>query len=219
MADESSRAGNSYGTESILEFVHKVHSGHDKFLQRAFDAPAVYNMPPIQVSPSEGKLLGLLIGLSGAKKIVEVGTLAGYSALWIARHIPPDGHIWTIELEPKHVDVAQSTLKAAGVADRVTILEGLALGILEILVKHGPFDAVFIDADKGNYDHYGRWAAKNLRVGGLLMADNAFYFKGLLDDTPEAAAMRRFHQETAQAFDSVCIPTPDGMVLGVLKPR
>jgi caffeoyl-CoA O-methyltransferase len=217
MADEESRQGEAYGTPQILEFVNGIHAGHDEALQRAFDSPGTHGMPAIQVAPEEGKLLGILLRICGAKKVVEVGTLAGYSAIWLARHLQPEGHLWTIEQDPKHADVAQANIKAAGLQDAVTVVEGPALGVLEILERHGPFDAVFIDADKGSYDRYGRWAAKNLRPGGLLMADNAYFFKQLMDDTPEASAMRRFHRETALAFDSVCIPTPDGMVLGVRR--
>lgn len=217
MADEASRQGTIYWTPGILEFVQKLHAGHDAHLQRAFDAPGAHGMPAIQVGPSEGKLLGLLVRLSGAKKVVEVGTLAGYSAMWMARYLPRDGHLWTIELDPKHLDVAQANLKAAGLKDRATLLEGAALDILGILEKHGPFDAMFIDADKENYDRYGKWAAKNLRAGGLLLADNAFCFGRLLEDTPEAAAVRRFHQEIPADFDSVCIPTPDGLLVGIKR--
>jgi len=217
MADEASRQGTIYWNPEILAFVRNLHAGHDEHLQRAFDAPGIHGLPAIQVGPSEGKLLGLLLRFSGAKKVVEVGTLAGYSALWMARYLPPDGHLWTIELDPKHLDVAQANLKAAGLRDRVTLLEGPALDILGILEKHGPFDAIFVDADKGNYDRYGRWAAKHLRPGGLLLADNAFYFGRLLEDSPEAAAVRRFHQEVPADFDSVCIPTPDGLLLGIRR--
>lgn len=217
MADEASRQGTIYWTPEILAFVEKIHAGHDEHLQRAFDAPGIHGMPAIQVGASEGKLLGLLLALAGARKVVEIGTLAGYSALWMTRHLPPEGHIWSIELDPRHLDVAQANLKAAGMKDRVTLLEGPALDILGILEKHGPFDAVFIDADKGNYDRYGRWAAKHLRPGGLLLADNAFFFGRLLEDSADAAAVRRLHQEVPADFDSVCIPTPDGVLLGIRR--
>ncbi len=217
MADGNSREGTTYITSEILEFVARVHAPHDEALKRAFEAPGEHGMPAIQVGPSEGKLLHLLLRLVGARKVVEVGALAGYSAIWMARALPPDGHLWTVELDPKHVEVTQANLKAAGIANRVTVLEGPALGVLGILEKHGPFDAVFVDADKGSYDQYGRWAAKNLRQGGLLMADNAFYFKELLSDAPEAAAVRRLHQEAPAQFDSVCIPTPDGLLVAIKR--
>lgn len=217
MADQDSRGGATYISPEILSFVAGVHAPHDEALKRAFEAPGEHGMPAIQVGPSEGKLLHLLLKLVGAKKVVEVGALAGYSAIWMARALASEGHLWTVELDPKHVEVTQANLKAAGLSGKVTVIEGAALAVLGILEKHGPFDAVFIDADKGSYDQYGRWAAKNLRQGGLLIADNAFYFKELLSDAPEAAAVRRLHQEAPAQFDSVCIPTPDGLMVGVKR--
>jgi caffeoyl-CoA O-methyltransferase len=174
-------------------------------------------MPAIQVAPSEGKLLGMLIALAGARRVVEVGTLAGYSALRIARALPPDGKLWSIEHDPRHAAVARTSIAEAGLADRVEVLVGPGVALLERLTPEGPFDAVFIDADKANYDRYGRWARANLRAGGLLLGDNAYFFGRLLEPSPEAEAMRRFHEEAAASFDTVCIPTPDGLLLGIKR--
>ena len=217
MADLLSRAGERYANADIRAYVDELHAGHDQALQRAFDAPEREGMPAIQVGASEGKLLGMLIALTGARRVVEVGTLAGYSAVRIARALPAAGRLWTIELDPKHAAVARAALAEAGVASRVEVLEGPALELLEQLVPEGPFDAVFIDADKGNYDRYGRWAREHLRPGGLLLGDNAYFFGRLLEHTPEAEAMRRFHEEAAQAFETVCVPTPDGLLLGIKR--
>jgi caffeoyl-CoA O-methyltransferase len=103
------------------------------------------------------------------------------------------------------------------VANKVEVLVGAGLQVLPSLERHGPFDAVFIDADKENYDGYGRWAARHLRPGGLLLGDNAYLFGELLADDARAAAMRRFHEEAAAAFDTTCIPTPDGLLLGIRR--
>lgn len=217
MADAASRAGARYDSPAILEFVNTLHAPHDAALAAAFGASETEGLPPIQVGPSEGKLLGLLLRLIGAQKVVEIGTLAGYSAIHLGRGLAPGGHLWSLEMDPRHAAIAGKNLALAGLADQATILVGPALSHLPGLAALGPFDAVFIDADKGNYDHYGRWAAANMRPGGLLLGDNAYYFGRLLDDDQEAAAMRRFHQETREAFDSVCIPTPDGLLLGIRK--
>jgi len=149
--------------------------------------------------------------------VVEVGTLAGYSAIWIAKALPENGRLWTLEKDRRHAEVARESLRQAGVADRVEVLVGDAVDLLPGLATHGPFDAVFVDADKGRYDRYGRWAAKNLRPGGLLIGDNAYYFGKLLDESEEASAMRRFHEEAARHFDSVCLPTPDGLLVGMRR--
>jgi caffeoyl-CoA O-methyltransferase len=217
MADIDSRKGHGYGTGAVLDWVNELHAPHDAALSHAFHAPEKHGMPAIQVGPSEGKTLELLLKLAGAKKVVEVGTLAGYSAIRMARVLPPGGHLWTIEFDPKHVHIARENIAVAKMSERVTVVEGAGAGVLPTLEKHGPFDAVFIDADKRSYDVYGRWAAKNLRRGGLLIGDNVYLFGRLLEDSDEAVAMRRFHEEAREHFDTVVIPTPDGLLLGLKR--
>jgi caffeoyl-CoA O-methyltransferase len=215
MADNDSRSGVRYTTPEILAFVERVHAGHDAGLARAFQVPA--GMPAIMVGPSEGKLLEILMRMIDARRVVEVGTLAGYSAIHLARGLAEDGHLWTIEYEPQHAKIARDNLDAAGVGDRVTVEIGAGVEVLPTLEKHRPFDAVFIDADKQSYPAYGAWAAKHLRTGGLILGDNAYLFGELMDDSPRGAAMRAFHEQVARDFDSVCLPTPDGLVLGVKR--
>jgi caffeoyl-CoA O-methyltransferase len=218
MADPYSRSGGGYGTPEVRVYVDQLHAAHDTALALAFDTPSVTGIPAIQVGPAEGKLLQLLVSLVGARRVVEVGTLAGYSAIQMARGLGPEGRLWTFESEPKHHALAQTNSAQAGLSQRITCVLGKALDGLEALAReHAPFDVVFIDADKGNYDRYGRFAAEHLRRGGLLLGDNAYFFGKLLEDTPEAAAMRRFHQEAAVHFDTVCVPTPDGLLLGIKR--
>ncbi|HSN82596.1 MAG TPA: O-methyltransferase [Polyangiales bacterium] len=215
MADQDSRAGERYATAQILEYAAQTHHPPDPSLEHAFEAPRRHGMPEIQVGPSEGRLLEVLLRLAGARKVVEVGTLAGYSALWIARALPPEGRLWTIESDRDHVAVAKEVVDEAGLGDRVTIIHGDAAEVLPGLATEGPFCAVFLDADKGRYDVYGRWATANLRPGGLLLGDNAYLFGRLLEESDDARAMRRFHEEMAKSYRSVCIPTPDGLALGI----
>jgi caffeoyl-CoA O-methyltransferase len=216
MADNQSRAGTRYTTPELLAYVERTHAAHDAGLAAAFETPQLSGIPAIHVAPSEGKLLSLLVRLVGARKVVEIGTLAGYSAIRLARSLPPDGQLWTFESDPKHHALAVTNIGRAGLADRVSCLLGAALeGLPELARNEGPFDVVFIDADKGNYDHYGRFAAEHLRRGGLLVGDNAFFFGRLLEDSREAQAMRRFHEEAAQHFDTTCVPTPDGLLIGI----
>lgn len=217
MADTDSRAGRVYFTPDILEWTAKLHAPHDAGLQRAFDAPQAHHMPTIQLGESEAKLVELLLRLRGARRVVELGTLAGYSALRLARGLPVDGKVWTIEADARHAEVARAVIEEAGEAGRVEVVHGRGADVLSTLERHGPFCAVFLDADKESYDVYGRWAARHLRPGGLLLGDNAFLFGELMDDTPRARVMRRFHEEAAQVFDTVCIPTPDGLLLGVKR--
>jgi predicted O-methyltransferase YrrM len=217
MADTTSRSGKSYMTPEIIEWTNRTHASHDAALTAAFDTPRVASIPAIQVGASEGKLLMMLLSMIGAKKVVEVGTLAGYSAIRMAAGLGEGGTIVTIENEPRHAELARENIRGAGLDAVITVEVGAALDVLPGLASQGPFDAVFVDADKGNYDRYGRWAAANVRKGGLLLGDNSFYFGKLLDDTPEAAAMRRFHEEARNAFETVNIPTPDGLLLGIRR--
>lgn len=217
MADPDSRAGARYATSQILDYAAETHHPRDASLERAFGAPARHGLPEIQLGPAEGRLVQLLLQLIHAEKVVEVGTLAGYSALWIARALAPGGHLWTIEANRRHAGVAAEVIGEAGVGDRVSIIADDAVEVLPKLSDSGPFCAVFLDADKSRYDVYGRWAVDNVRPGGLLIGDNAYLFGRLLDDADDARAMRRFHEEMAESFDSVCIPTPDGMAVGIRR--
>ncbi len=215
MADKDSRAGKRYDTTELIDYVNRVHAAHDSGLAQAFAVPE--GIPAIQVGPSEGRLLYLLMKLVAAKKVVEVGTLVGYSATQMARALPSGGKLWSIEYDAKHADVARKNLEAAGVRDRVEVLVGAGVDVLPTLVGHGPFDAVFIDADKQSYAEYGRWAVANLRQGGIVIGDNAYLFGELVDDSDRAKAMRAFHEHVAATCDSVCLPTPDGLVVGIKR--
>ena len=170
------------------------------------------------VGPSEGKLLHLLLRLVGARRVVEVGTLVGYSAIHMARALPAGR-------PPVDDRVRAPARRARARQPRRRRPRGSGHGrwsapastCCPALEQHGPFDAVFIDADKANYDRYGAWAIEHLRRGGLVLGDNAYLFGELLDDDERGRAMRAFHELVAAACDSVCIPTPDGLVLGIKR--
>jgi caffeoyl-CoA O-methyltransferase len=215
MADNTSRAGERYASAEILDYAARIHASHDAGLARAFAVPE--GVPAIMLAPSEGQLLQLLTRLVGARKAVEVGTLVGFSATHLARGLGPGGKLWTIEYDPRHAQLARENLAAAGVGDRVTVLEGAGLDVLPRLSQEGPFDLVFIDADKDNYARYAAWALEHLRPGGMILGDNAFLFGQLLEDGARGEAMRAFHELVAARCDSVCIPTPDGLVVGLKR--
>ena len=217
MADADSRTGTTYISREVGEWLAQLHAPQDDGPRQAYDAPGVHGIPAIQVGQSEGKLLTLLMQLIGARRIVEVGTLAGYSTICLARALPADGQLWTIEVDEEHAQIAATNITAAGLGDVVTVLVGDAVQTLESLDTGGPVDAVFIDADKENYPAYGRWARDHVRPGGLLLGDNSALFGRLLSDDDRAAPMQQFHREAVQAFDTVNIPTPDGLLLGIRR--
>ena len=217
MADSDTRQGASHRTAQIMSYVQNVHASHTTNHQAAFDAPDRFEIPAIHLGASEAKFLTLLMRLIGAKKVVEVGTLAGYSAMRLADGLGADGRVWTIEYEPHHAVVAEQVIEKTGYSGRVDVLTGAGAYVLPTLEVHGPFDAVFVDADKESYPFYGQWAARNIRPGGLLIGDNAYVFGELLDESERGDAMRQFHEEAAQHFDTTCIPTPEGMLIGIRK--
>src|SRR5580765_7392216 len=146
----------------------------DEALAAALEANAAAGLPAIDVSPTEGKLLHLLARIRGARAILELGTLGGYSTIWLARALPPGGRVVSLEFNPKHADVAKSNIQRAGLSDRVEIRVGAALDWLPIIQEErlGPFDFIFIDADKPNNPGYLEWAIKLSRPGTLIIVDN-----------------------------------------------
>jgi caffeoyl-CoA O-methyltransferase len=220
MADKNKTWADSYVTPAVGVYLQELFAVEDPGMLDADRAIREAGMPEIQVSPNDGRILELLLRLVGARKVVELGTLGAYSAQWIARALGADGHLWTVEASPKHAEVARGVLARAGLAARVTVCDGKGLDVLPTLERHGPFDAVFVDADKGSYAAYARWAVANLRAGGLLIGDNTYLFGRLAGVEPVDAdieSMRGFHEVLAERFHAVCIPTPDGMSIGIKK--
>ena len=146
----------------------------DPALEAALASSAAAGLPAISVSPTQGKLLHLLARIQGARSILELGTLGGYSSIWLARALPPDGRLISLEVNPKHAEVAHANLARAGLTSVVVIRMGPALETLPQLVSEGrgPFDLIFIDADKPGYADYLKWSLKLARSGTLIIADN-----------------------------------------------
>lgn len=147
--------------------------GDDPVLAAAQEATAAAGMPPIEVSPQYGKFLYLLATASGARRILEIGTLGGYSTIWLARAVGPSGHVVTLEYEPKHAEVARANLDRAGVGERVEVIVGAALDTLpQLASRPEPFDLVFVDADKENNTAYVQWAVELSAHGAIILVDN-----------------------------------------------
>jgi predicted O-methyltransferase YrrM len=186
---------------AVDQFVCETVVREDEALKGAVEAAEAAGLPAIQVSPPQGKLLDLLVRLVGAKRILEFGTLGGYSAILMARAMPAGGRLITLEAKPEYAEVARRSIERAGVGDRVEIRVGPALEALPGLEGEGPFDLVFIDADKVNTPSYFAWALDRTRPGGLIVADNVVRGGGLGDPTdPDEAvrAQRRLHEMLAE---------------------
>ena len=170
----------------------------DAALDEALRASAAAGLPPINVTPNLGKLLHLLARLQGARNILEVGTLAGYSTIWLARALPAGGRLITLESEPKHADLARANFARAGLTDVIELRLGRALDTLPQIAAEGrgPFDLIFIDADKpGNADYF-EWALKLSRRGSLIIVDNVVRKGAVIDAAsadPAVQGVRRFN--------------------------
>ena len=151
----------------------EVFAREDELLKNVMPGAAAQGLPSISISPESGKTLYLLAKAIGARKILEFGSLAGYSGIWLARALPEDGRFVSLEVDPKHAEVSRGNLAAAGLADRTDVRVGAGAVLMRDLVDEGPFDLVFIDADKENYPVYLDFALENTRAGGLIVADNA----------------------------------------------
>lgn len=160
------------GWEAVDAYIAERLVGDDPALAAALEANAAAGLPAIDVSPAQGKLLHLLVRLSGARRVLEIGTLGGYSTIWMARALPEDGKIVTLEIDPRHARVAGENIARAGLADRVEIHVGAALDLLAALDDAERFDFAFIDADKENNARYLREAARLSRPGAAIIIDN-----------------------------------------------
>ncbi len=199
-------------------YVNELFVREDDTLRYVRQQTAARGIPQINLEPNEGKLLQMLVRLSGAKRVIEVGALAGYSGICIARALPAEGQLITIEVSSLHAKVARAHFEYAGLTDKVKVLQGAALEVLPKLSADAPYDLMFIDADKGNYHLYLEWAADNLRLGGAVIADNAFWQGYIFNpQTEDDQAMVEFNRRLAEhpQFDSTIIEVGDGIALGV----
>ena len=154
----------------VDDYIAGLFVGSDEALDKALERGDKAGLPQINVSPSQGKMLHLIAKIHGARTILEIGTLAGYSTIWLARALPAGGRLVTLEADPEHARVATENIAAAGLADRVEVKVGKALDTLPTL--DGPFDLFFIDADKVNNPNYVRWAIDHSRPGSVIIVDN-----------------------------------------------
>jgi len=200
----------------------------DAALAEALASSDAAGLPSISVAPSHGKFLHLLARIQGARRILEIGTLGGYSTIWLARALPPDGRLITLEYDSKHADVASANLARAGVADKVDIRIGRALDTLPQIAaeRQAPFDLIFIDADKPSNPDYFRWALKLSHRGSVIVIDNVIR-RGAVIDTNSGddniRGVRKMHEligaesrVSATAIQTVSVKGYDGFTLALV---
>jgi predicted O-methyltransferase YrrM len=210
----------------VDQYITDLFVPPDDALDHALRTSAAAGLPNINVSPNQGKLLMILAQIQGAKKVLEIGTLGGYSTIWLARGLPKgEGKIVTLEFEARHADVAEGNFERAGVADVVEIVRGAAIESLAkpAVQKHAPYDLIFIDADKPNNPGYFGWAMKLSRPGTLIIIDNVVRDGEVIDPKskdPGVQGVRRMNEMivkekrvVATAFQTVGAKSYDGMAI------
>lgn len=215
--------------EAVDHYITNLFDDQDSSLAATEQSIKDYNIPPISISPNQGKFLQILARLTNPKKILEIGTLAGYSTIWLARSLPPNGKLITLEYVPLHAEVAQKNIDRAGLTSVVDIRVGKGLDLLPQLYAEGagPFDMIFIDADKPPYKEYFEWALKLSRPGTLIVADNVIrQGKILQEQSPDepVAGVKRFNEALAThpAVSATIIQTigskeHDGMAIAIVS--
>lgn len=187
---------------AVDEYVQEALVRQDEILKTALRASEEAGLPPIQVSPAQGKMLHLLAQSIGAESILEFGTLGGYSTIWLARALSAGGRLITLEADPRYAEIARRNVERAGLGDAVDLRVGPALETLPVLDREdaGPFDLVFIDADKVHTPDYFAWSLERCRPGALIVADNVVRDGLLVDpdcEDPAIVSQRTFHEMLA----------------------
>jgi predicted O-methyltransferase YrrM len=212
---------------AVDAFIERTLAPPDAALRGALEAAEAAGLPAIQVSPPQGRLLAMLVRLLGARRVLEFGTLGGYSSILMARALAPGGRLITLEANPDYAEVARGSIERAGLAEVVELRVGPALESLPGLEGEGPFDLVFIDADKVNTPDYFAWALEHTRPGGLIVADNVVRDGSLAeaDSEDEATrAQRRLHETLAEeprvfatTIQTVGVKGYDGFTIGLVE--
>jgi caffeoyl-CoA O-methyltransferase len=215
--------GFGQGDAALAAWAESVYRPEDDVLREIRERSAAAGLPPVQVGRFDALHLEVLARAARARRAVEIGTLGGYSGVALLRGMGADGLLHTFELEPRHAEVARVSFERSGVAGRARIHVGKAADLLATIEGDGPFDLVFVDADKTGYPAYLAWAEDHLKVGGVLLADNTFGFGHVHEERPRGessaamAALRAFSERLATGgrFRATMLPTAEGLSLGV----
>ena len=207
-------------TAELFNYLIARTTPENEFLRELREASIKADLPAIWISPEQAVLMDILLRLSNSQRILEVGTLGGYSAVAMAQALGPNGQVDTCEINPEHVAFARNWISRGGFDEKIHVHEGDALTTLPTLAQGQPYDAVFIDADKANYASYLNLTLDMLKPGGLMMVDNAFAYGHILEDqttTDDVWAIRAFNDLMAREarVSAQIIPVADGLWVGV----
>jgi predicted O-methyltransferase YrrM len=212
-------------TEELYTYIVDTFAQEDDLLKAMPGAAEAKGIPQIHISPEQGKFLQVMMAAVNAKKVLEVGSLFGYSTLWMARALPAGGKLVTVELDPLHARTTRENIARAGLGDRVEVRQGDAREVLPQLTSEGPFDLAFIDAEKAEYIHYFDQVMQLMRPGGMVIGDNASAQgrawnanlpKGEREYVEHIRAFNR-HMATDPRLVSLLVPISDGMCVGVVR--
>jgi len=215
--------------EAVDQYISDLFIKEEESLTAAERSHGLENIPAINVSPNLGKFLYLMTKISKAVKILEVGTLAGYSTIWMAKALPENGRLISLEIDPRHASIARKNIERAGLSSKVEVRVGKAIDLLPLMVKQseGPFDMIFIDADKPPYAEYFELALKLSKSGTLIIADNVIRDGKVLDpnhEDPMVQGAQRFNkalaannQVSATILQTIGVKEYDGMAIAVVN--
>lgn len=215
--------------EEVDRYISELLAPEDEVLKHTIQQISNHDLPQMSISANQGKLLQVLAATCQARKILEIGTFAGYSTIWMGRSLPADGKLISLEYEERHAAIAQENIEAAGLQDKVEIRTGKALDLLAQLeaAGEGPFDMIFIDADKPPYAEYFQWALKLSRPGTVIVADNVIRNGAVLDPNhadDKVQGVRRYNQVmadckevTATILQTVGVKEYDGIAIAVVN--
>ncbi len=212
----------------IDTYIEKLFAPRDAALEAALEESRRAGLPEIQVSPNEGKLLQVLAEITGARRILEIGTLGGYSAIHFGRALPEDGTLISLEIDERHAEVARENVERAGLSGKVEIRVGDARELLAGIAEgcEGPFDVVFIDADKTGYPEYLEWSLRLTRPGSLILGDNTIRGGSILDPRDDSArATNEFNERIAgdSRLSAILLPILreriDGLTIALVRDR
>ena len=207
--------------EACDAYIRRLFGSEDEVLRDLRREITESDLPEICISPEEGRLLQVMLRCVGARRVLELGTLGGYSAIWMARALPAGGELLTVEREEMRAELARRYVQRAGLMGIVEVVVGEAGAILEDLSEAGPFDAVFIDADKESYPAYLDWCLDHVRDGGLVIADNAFKAGTVVEESedPAVRGIQEYNRRIAEdsRLTSIIIPMRDGVAVTLIE--